>query len=132
MEAVHGKYCGKFALTGRRFSEGGQSFVLPKGSKYYEPLRRATLQLRDEGYIDSIDSFFEKKGKCDISGSPRVSFTRLKTFFILAFAAFALLLLYMILDPQTDPGTTLTRDGKKEVSLPLSVTLKEDLSSTNV
>lgn len=101
LTAVHGRYCEKLALAGRPFSEGGLSFILPKGAEYFEPLRKATLELRSESEVDSLDDYFEKKGKCEMSSSPQLTFTKLKTFFILAFVAVVLLFLEMVLDPQT-------------------------------
>lgn len=114
MTAVHGRYCEKLAIAGRPFAEGGLSFILPKGSEYSESLRKATLELRSEGQIDSLEDHFERKGKCHLSSSPRLSFAKLKTFFILAFVAVFLLFLEMVFDPQTEATTPDTLGGTSD------------------
>lgn len=117
MTATNGRYCQKLALTGRKFTEGGLSFVLPKGSEYFTPLRKATLELQGEMLIDSLDRYYEKNGQCILSGSPRLTFSKLKTFFVVAFVAIILLFLEMVVDPQTNSrGATRNEEEGEAVT----------------
>lgn len=94
------KHCRKVVATGDPVYPASNSFVVPKRSALFEPLANATLKLLEEGRLESLESYFERRGSCVLPETTVITFGKLQLFFIAAYAVTALIFLEMILDPQ--------------------------------
>lgn len=133
LTAVNGRYCGKLVIAGEPFNQGGVSFLLPKGSKYHPPMKKATLQIRAEHEVGGVEEYFEKKGLCQVAGTPRLTFGKLQWFFIMSFVTIGLLFLEMVLDPQSirERKFLVSKTGKDREGI-TSETDSENRSSMQV
>lgn len=82
LHSVHGKYCGKLVTTGMPAIRAGVHFVVPRRSKYYKRLTKASLELRIEGRTMGLDEFWERQTKCRMISSPIITVKKLKWFFL--------------------------------------------------
>lgn len=101
LDAVVGRHCGKLLQTGQPFFEGSVSFVLPRGSPWTDKLSNATLQLKVEGALPSLQEYFENKDKCTLQNDPTLTFQKLRIFFFVSYAVCFLIFLEMVIDPQS-------------------------------
>lgn len=99
--AASGRYCGTLVLTGEPFFEGGISFVLPKGSNFTTEVSNATLQMKADGSLPSLEDTLRGQTECRLGTEPVLTFKKLRIFFFLAYAACLAVLLEMVMDPQS-------------------------------
>lgn len=110
--AVINRHCGTLVTTGLPFNTIGMSFVLPRNSILTGPMDVATLQLRSEDAIPSIEQYVQGKVSCPLGTSSTLTFDRLSVFFYVAYGACILVFLEMVLDPQ-EP-VTISGDVQNE------------------
>eukprot|EP00177_Eucheuma_denticulatum_P007571 GFKZ01013782.1.p1 GENE.GFKZ01013782.1~~GFKZ01013782.1.p1 ORF type:complete len:366 (+),score=25.83 GFKZ01013782.1:602-1699(+) len=103
-DATQGRYCGVLVLTGGHFLEGGCGFTLPFDSPYKDAITNATLQLKSEGALPSLEEYLERFGQCHFLFEPRLSFGRLRLFFFLAYGVCFLIFLGILLVPRKAVG----------------------------
>lgn len=98
-EAANRQFCGTVRTTGESFFAGDLSFLLPYGSNMTSLFTRATLQLRAEGELVSLEKYFQvHTHPCSFHKSISLSVGRLKIFFLMAFGACGVLLAIMVCD----------------------------------
>lgn len=112
--ATNVRYCRKVVSTGDPVYPASNSFVVPLGSDLYFPLSNGTLKLLEEGRLESLEDYFERRGQCTLSESTTITFNKLRIFFISAYVVTLILFFEMILDPQQ------VEPMGREVSPPLS------------
>lgn len=100
--ASTGRYCGKIILTGDPFFRAGASFVLPKHSPLTEEMSRATLKIISSDRVETVDEFIGNFSKCDQESVTTLTLSKLRYFFVFAFSICGILLLEMMIDPQTE------------------------------
>lgn len=98
--AEEARYCGVLTTTGSGFYDGALSFVVPKDSPLTEPFNRATLALRNQDAIPTIEEYLNRDGVCENISPPVLDFKKLQIFFYLAFGSCVLIFIEMIVDPQ--------------------------------
>lgn len=106
-DAISGKYCRRLVETGDPTNPGGGAFILPYDSKFTKELTNATLELQENGSLESLDDFFERWGTCPIQKTTTLSMGKLRYFFAAAYGSSVLVFIIMILDPQAP----LKKDG---------------------
>lgn len=110
LDASVGRYCGTLVRTGEPFFEGGTSFVLPLKSNLTAIMSNATLQMRAEGSLPSLQVYLREEYSCKMSNNPVLSFEKLKVFFLLAYGICFVIFLEMILGPRSARRRTVARD----------------------
>lgn len=100
MQSADTRYCGILTTTGAPFFGGSLSFVLPLGSELTKDFDSATLRLRNQDMIPTVESYLDRDGRCSTQKSALLTFRKLKLFFIFAFGACLVILAEMIIDPQ--------------------------------
>lgn len=116
--AASTRYCGTLWTPGRPFYANGVSCVLPRNSSLTAAFDNATMQLRTEDVIPTMDSIANEGGNCESKFSTSLNFKRLQVFFYMAFGASFLIFLEMILDPQAPlkEGPSGTKDMANSVA----------------
>lgn len=100
---VHGEHCGKLVTTGKSIPvSGGASFIIPTGSPYAEAVGRATLKLKSDGMLQTLDDFFEKQGKCEAVFEKALTLKSLVIFFVAIYSICIVICLKMVFDPQPE------------------------------
>lgn len=98
--ATNVRYCRTVVSTGDPVYPASNSFVVPLGSDLYLPLSNGTLKLLEEGRLESLEDYFERRGQCTLMESTTITFNKLRIFFISAYVVTLILFFEMILDPQ--------------------------------
>lgn len=101
-DATNRRYC-NLVRVGERLHWGGSSFIMPKNSRYYDVFSKTTLDLREEGRLQSVDNFFRERGSCTPVYGYTLNLERLKSFFIVAFSLCGIFFILMVLYPQSPP-----------------------------
>lgn len=106
--ATNVRYCRRVVSTGDPVYPASNSFVVPIGSDLYFPLSNGTLKLLEEGRLESLQDYFERRGQCTLNESTTITFNKLRIFFISAYVVTLILFFEMVLDPQQVEPTDKT------------------------
>lgn len=98
--ATHVKYCRTVVNTGDPVYPASNSFILPINSTFVSGMSNGTLRLLEQGKLESLEDYFERRGQCVLPDSTVITWEKMKIFFYLAYIATALVLIEMIFDPQ--------------------------------
>lgn len=131
LHAVVGKYCGRLVLTGEPFIEDTVAFVLPRRSPLTLKMSNATLQLRAEGALRSFQEYLPNQEQCSLRSSPKLTFTKLRIFFFVAFSVCFLVFLEMVIDPQTAVSESAHDDSEKSSDGTNNLKFRNDLEGAN-
>lgn len=102
--ATAGRFCKRLVVTGEAVNPSGASFILPRNSRYKEILTNSTMELRENGRLETLEEFFDRWGSCSNLSTTRLSMSSLRYFFVLAYGSAFVIFLVMVLDPQRPPN----------------------------
>lgn len=131
-KALNSYECGTLTLTGREFMTRSVAFIVPRNWEHEPALRAAMVDIQESHELPSFQEFTRQFHTCAAEKPPRITFSRLRTFFVLAFAACAALLAFMLLDPQQPLPEHEIEHGKPEEvgDGQTTVSLKDDTDET--
>lgn len=98
--AAETRFCGTLTPTGSAFYGGSLSYVLPRGSGLVTAFNKATLVLRNEDVIPTVEEYLDRNGRCTAQKHALLTFKQLRLFFYFAFAGCGLIFIEMLVDPQ--------------------------------
>lgn len=101
---ARGDYCGDFTVVGEPFYTIYGGFVLPKGSRFTDPLSRETLMLHEQNVLKSpLEIANQQKCNYGNEAATQLDWSLLGILFYVSWIGLFIILLFMIVCPEPLP-----------------------------